>query len=71
MFYQSTTILPNFLCGKKGLETQVTTSRNQIVRSLENYFYRKDATYAMRDSQAKFLQHQIELTTAGDIPQIT
>ncbi|KAA6356791.1 MAG: hypothetical protein EZS28_047682, partial [Streblomastix strix] len=53
------------------IEIQVTTSKNKIVRSTEKYSYRKDATYARHDSQARIHQHQIESTTTGAILQIT
>ncbi|KAA6396528.1 MAG: hypothetical protein EZS28_007942 [Streblomastix strix] len=56
---------------KKEIETQATISRNQIMRSTENYFYPQDAIYLKHDSQAKFLKHQIESTTTGAIQQIT
>ncbi|KAA6365101.1 MAG: hypothetical protein EZS28_039372 [Streblomastix strix] len=56
---------------REEIEIQATTSKNQIVRSTENYFYRQDATYARHDSQAKILQHQIESTTTEAILQIT
>ncbi|KAA6359631.1 MAG: hypothetical protein EZS28_044842, partial [Streblomastix strix] len=56
---------------KKEIETQAAISKNQIVRSTENYFYQQDATYARHDSQAKFLQYWTESTTTEVILQIT
>ncbi|KAA6362488.1 MAG: hypothetical protein EZS28_041985, partial [Streblomastix strix] len=44
---------------REKIETQATTSKNQIVRSTEKYSYRQDAIYARHDSQARIHQHQI------------
>ncbi|KAA6399954.1 MAG: hypothetical protein EZS28_004519 [Streblomastix strix] len=56
---------------REEIETPATILKNPIARFIENYFYRQDAVSVRNDSQAKFLQYQIETTTTGAILPIT